>query len=159
MSVDVVIEAGGWPEGAPLWAEMALDAIAGLLDREVGEVAILLTGDAQMQKLNAEFRGKDAPTNVLSWPSVEYVREPGERPLAVSDDEGFWGDLAFGYQRCVSEAAEIGIENHFKHLVIHGVLHLLGYDHEDEKDAEMMEALEIEALSRLNIASPYEGEE
>ncbi len=157
MSVEVVFQAGDWPDDAQHWANEAEAALLAELGRsDDAELAILLTDDAEIQKLNAQFRGKDKPTNVLSWPSIEYERALGGVPKPLEDDEGSLGDLAFGYQTCVKEAQSIGLENHFKHLVIHGILHLLGYDHLEQKDAEKMEALEIAALSRLNITNPYE---
>ncbi len=157
MSIDMIIEAGDWPAAVELWAGEAEAAIFAELGRAPeDEVSMLLTDDAHIQKLNAEFRGKDKATNVLSWPSVEYERGLGEMPVALEPRDEFLGDLAFGSQTCVKEAESIGLENHFKHLTIHGILHLLGYDHIEDKDAEKMEALEIAALSRLSIANPYE---
>jgi probable rRNA maturation factor len=102
----------------------------------------LFTNDAAMRKLNAEWRGKDKPTNVLSFPAARG-------PLL--------GDIALAAETVAREArlADKPLEDHIAHLIIHGFLHLLGYDHEVERQAEEMEALERSALSRMGIADPY----
>jgi probable rRNA maturation factor len=107
------------------------------------EVAILLTGDAEMQALNRQWRGKDVPTNVLSFPSGEGA--------------GHLGDVALAYETVEGEAKQrnTSIADHAAHLVVHGMLHLLGYDHEREDDAIKMERLETEILATLGIADPY----
>jgi probable rRNA maturation factor len=107
------------------------------------EVAILLTDDAEMQALNLKWRGKDAPTNVLSFPSGE--------------EQGHLGDVVLAYETVEGEAEQqnIAIADHAAHLVVHGMLHLLGYDHEQEDDAVKMETLETEILATLGIADPY----
>jgi probable rRNA maturation factor len=104
---------------------------------------ILFADNARVQELNHQFRGKDMPTNVLSFPSGE---------------EGFLGDiaLAYGVVRDEKTAQSKTWRAHTLHMVLHGVLHLLGFDHEDDDDAEEMEALEIALLAQLNIANPYE---
>ena len=111
-----------------------------------GDVALLLTTNAAMRALNATFRGKDKPTNVLSFPSGE--------------SEGFLGDIAVGREICEDEAKERGLElrDYVAHLVVHGLLHLVGYDHQTDRDADRMERREIEILTRLGAKSPYEGE-
>ncbi len=154
--IDAIFEAGNWPPETTQWAADAERAIMAELSKTAEyEIALLLTDNDHIQKLNAQFRGKDAPTNVLSWPAIDYQRALGQTPQPLEDIEDSLGDLAFAYQICVKESEEIGLENHFKHLMIHGILHLLGYDHIEQKDAEIMEALEISALSRLNIENPY----
>ena len=107
-------------------------------------VTLALTNDAEMRVLNRTWRGKDAPTNVLSFPADEEISEPG-----------FLGDVVLAYEIARKEAREQGITlaDHVSHLVVHGVLHLLGYDHKN--DAERMENLEREILGSLGIADPY----
>jgi len=123
-------------------------------DRAV-EISVSLTGDAQVRALNAKWRGKDKPTNVLSFPMAE------ERDLAaanISDSELLLGDIVLARGVCEAEAQEKGISvaDHALHLVVHGTLHLLGYDHGFERDATNMEAREIRALARIGITNPYE---
>ncbi len=107
-------------------------------------VTILLTDDATIQDLNARFRSKDAPTNVLSFP-------------AAASAHPHLGDLALAHGVCAREAAAQGksLADHLSHLVVHGLLHLLGHDHEDDAPAEAMEALERVILSELGVADPY----
>ena len=118
-------------------------ALAGLN----GEVVVLLTDDATVQDLNARFRDKDRPTNVLSFPAPETARP-------------HLGDLVLACGVCVVEVAEQSktVGDHLSHLVVHGVLHLLGHDHEDEAEAEAMEARERAILATLGVADPYAGQ-
>jgi probable rRNA maturation factor len=112
------------------------------------EASVMLTNDAQIQELNRTWRNKDKPTNVLSFPSPEQPGATGPRYL---------GDIALAYETLVRESEDESKElaHHFAHLIVHGVLHLLGYDHEVEAEAEIMEALEVKALATLGIADPY----
>ena len=124
-------------------------------DRPV-EISVTLTGDEQVRLLNAHWRGKDKPTNVLSFPMAD------ERDLAkisVAGPELLLGDIILAHGVCEAEAAEKGVsfEEHAAHLMVHGVLHLLGYDHHDDGEAADMEEREIRALERLGIANPYEA--
>ena len=119
------------------------------------ELSVRLAGDEEVRALNAHWRRKDKPTNVLSFP----MAEPYE--LEQADDDGpaiMLGDLILAHGVCGREAAEKGvaINAHATHLVVHGTLHLLGYDHEADDDAADMEAREVRALERLGIANPYE---
>ena len=119
------------------------------------EISVRLASDEEVRGLNAHWRGKDKPTNVLSFPMAEQYE------LEQSDEDGptiMLGDLILAHGVCEREAAEkgIGVEEHATHLVVHGTLHLLGYDHEAERDAADMEKREVRALSRLGIANPYE---
>lgn len=111
------------------------------------EIALMGCDDARIAVLNMSFRGKETATNVLSWPASEAP------PMAG----GELGDIAIAFDTCQREAANkgISIQNHVTHLVIHGILHLLGYDHISDADAEEMEALEIKALAKLGISNPY----
>lgn len=112
-----------------------------------GELSVALSNDKQVQALNRDYRNKDKPTNVLSFP----VAEPA--PLL--------GDIVLALETVQREATEksISFEDHLTHLVIHGFLHLQGYDHEKDEDAEIMEAVEISALNELAIDNPYETDD
>ena len=119
-------------------------------------VSVLACDDARIATLNADFRGKPQPTNVLSWPSEERAAaEPGGTPLPPQETE--LGDIAIAYDTCAKEAASSGkpFSDHVTHLIVHGVLHLLGFDHENDADAALMEALEAEILAKLGLADPY----
>ena len=112
--------------------------------------------DAQIAQLNKDFRGKPQPTNVLSWPSEELsMQQPGAQPKQTLDPE--LGDIAIAYETCVRESHEAGLAfvDHLTHLLLHGLLHLLGYDHIDDADADVMEGLEIKMLASLGISNPY----
>ncbi|CAN5253910.1 rRNA maturation RNase YbeY [soil metagenome] len=120
------------------------------------EISVKLADDAEVQALNAAYRNKDAPTNVLSFPMLQ----PGfmEATGMADDGEILLGDVVLAYETCAREAAEkaVTLEQHATHLIVHGVLHLLGYDHvEHEDQAREMEAMETHALASLGIADPY----
>ena len=110
-------------------------------------VTLVIIDSDEMQSLNFEFRHKNYPTNVLSFPDETL---PNEKPDSC-------GDIVFCYETILSEAKTLSIPwlNHFAHLTIHGLLHLLGYDHVDDQEATRMESLEIEILQSLNIPNPY----
>ena len=116
-----------------------------------GEVCICIVSPEESQQLNNDYRGKDKPTNVLSFP----FEAPPEIPVSLL------GDLAICADVVASEAREQGkpLRNHWAHMTIHGVLHLIGYDHIKDADAEAMEALEVEILASLDIPNPYENGE
>ena len=119
------------------------------------ELSVRLTGDDEVRALNAEWRGKDKPTNVLSFPMLD----PDEFQKAnVAGPEMLLGDLILARGVCESEAADkkLSVEQHAAHLLVHGTLHLLGYDHHDDEQAADMETREVRALQRLGIANPYE---
>jgi probable rRNA maturation factor len=148
-----------WPEADwPTLAERAAEAAAAeepALANERLEASLLFTSDAEIHNLNRQWRQRDKPTNVLSFPMLEP-----EDLLALAPDgpPEMLGDIALAYETCAREAAEKGIplEHHAAHLIVHGLLHLAGHDHEiSEGDAEAMEALETKALARLGIADPY----
>jgi probable rRNA maturation factor len=119
------------------------------------ELSVRLTSNDEVQALNAEWRGKDKPTNVLSFPMLE---EHELQQANVAGPELLLGDIILAHGVCVQEAAEKGVsvEHHATHLMVHGTLHLLGYDHHADDEAADMEAREIRALERLGIANPYE---
>lgn len=157
-------EAQPWPDtldwearaGEAAAAALALTPYAALADAApLVEIAVRLTDDAEVHALNRDFRGKDKPTNVLSFPQVQ---EDLLTTLSNSDDgEILLGDIVLARETCAREAAEKGIslEDHATHLIVHGTLHLVGYDHMDEAEATAMEALEVKALASLGIANPY----
>ncbi len=157
-TVEPVVEDPRWEEaGIPAVAERAARAaLAGAgRDPDLHEVGLLLCDDAKMAELNAGFRGKAAPTNVLSWPAFSGEvpvppGEPGEGPL-------FLGDIALGFETCLREADAAGIPlaDHAAHLMVHGVLHLLGHDHAGDAEAEAMEAIETKVLASMGVANPY----
>ena len=129
---------------------------AELLDKDMAvEVSVKLSDDAEVQQLNAAYRGKDAPTNVLSFPMVQ--RDLIGALDNTDDGEVLLGDIILAQQTCAREAQERGISlaDHATHLIVHGTLHLIGHDHEEEIAANEMEALEIEALATLGLKDPY----
>ena len=164
MTTDTIIESGTW-KGCDLeaLAETAVNATLTHLGLDVDDCEITVMGcdDARIADLNTEFRGKPTPTNVLSWPSQERgAVEDGDTPaLPVPDVFGAieLGDIAIAYETCAREADEAGktTTEHVTHLIVHGTLHLLGYDHERDRDATLMEALETQILGKLGIADPY----
>lgn len=157
-------EAQPWPDaldwearaGEAAAAALALTPFAGLADAApLVEIAIRLTDDDEVHNLNRDFRGKDKPTNVLSFPQVQPDLLAS---LSNSDDgEILLGDIVLARETCAREADEKGVslEDHATHLIVHGTLHLVGYDHMDDASAAAMEALEVKALASLGIANPY----
>ena len=117
------------------------------------ELSVRLTGDEEVRALNAQWRGKDKPTNVLSFP----LADADELEQAGGGPELMLGDIVLARGVCEREAAEkaIAFETHASHLLVHGTLHLLGYDHHGDDEAEDMESREVRALARLGIADPY----
>jgi len=154
------------------WDAVELDALAQRaipialhmvgLDADGYEVSLLGCDDARIAALNADFRGKPQPTNVLSWPSDDLSPEiAGEQPdkpePGTSEMPTELGDIAIAYETCEKEATSAGkpIGEHVTHLLVHGVLHLLGYDHIRDKDATLMESLEVQILALMGHADPY----
>ena len=120
------------------------------------EIAVLLTHDEKMQELNGEFRDKNQPTNVLSFPDAE-IKPADLLEFLTSKEYIYIGDIAVGYDIVKSEAIDAGInmQDHFVHLIVHGVLHLIGYDHMNDKDAKEMMDFEVLILKGLGVKSPY----
>ena len=118
------------------------------------ELGVRLTGDEEVRALNSQWRGKDRPTNVLSFPLAEADELDAD---IAGGPELMLGDIVLAHGVCAAEAADkgIGLETHASHLLVHGTLHLLGYDHHDDDAATDMEAREVRALARLGIADPY----
>jgi len=163
--LEVAVEADGEWDSNKRWeplvrkaaeaaiAESAFPQLA--MSGRAVELSVRLAGDAEVRALNAQWRGKDKPTNVLSFPMA------GEEELHqanVAGPELLLGDIVLARGVCEAEASDKGIalDDHALHLLVHGTLHLLGYDHHDDDDAADMEAREVRALGRLGIANPYE---
>jgi probable rRNA maturation factor len=149
--IDIEIEDDAWLSAAPDAEDLVEDAAAAALkeaDFEGGGVTVLLTDDESVRDLNSRFRGKDYATNVLSFP-------------APQNPEGHLGDIALAFGVCAHEAAEQGkpLAHHLQHLVAHGVLHLVGYDHETDSEADHMEGLERVILAGLGVPDPYAAEQ
>jgi probable rRNA maturation factor len=165
IETEVLVEAG-WPDGAD-WPALASEAVLAAIantpysvliasDASI-EVSIKFTNDDEVQALNRDYRGKDKPTNVLSFPMI-----PADLIgiIANTDDgEVLLGDIVLAYETCLREAEERGItlQAHATHLIVHGTLHLLGYDHVDELEAVAMEALEQDIMAALGLHNPYEA--
>ena len=151
MNAEVEIEDEAWTralaDAAAVAERAALAALQASRDDVGPAVAVLLTDDASVQDLNARFRGKDKPTNVLSFPAPASARP-------------HLGDVALAFGVCAREAEEQGkgLADHLSHLTVHGVLHLLGYDHEADDEAEAMEAMERRILNQLGVRDPYAHE-
>lgn len=163
MPVEVAAEDGRWGDLTPL-AEAAVSAVLRHLghDPDAFEVSLLASDDARIGALNAQFRDQDKPTNVLSWPTVELsAQEDGHPPAApapgTAQSPAELGDIALAYETCAREAGEQGkrLTDHATHLIVHSVLHLLGYDHARPRDALLMEKTEIAILAGMGIANPY----
>ena len=143
--IDVEVEDTAWTVAVPDAETLVRRAAEAALEaRSAGGVTILLTDDATVQALNRQFRAKDSPTNVLSFP-------------APPNPEDHLGDVALAYGVCAREAADQGkpLGHHLQHLTVHGVLHLLGYDHIGDDEAEAMEGLERAVLAGLGVPDPY----
>lgn len=158
LTLGVVHDAGDWHQLGDARAAIAAAICAAaahdsLRDHAQSEVCVALSDDTHVQRLNASYRGKDKPTNVLSFPA-----DPGSQDPASS--QVFLGDVVLALETACMEAAGLGIPvlHHVQHLAVHGVLHLCGYDHETDDDAVIMECLEIEILGKLGVANPYEHE-
>jgi probable rRNA maturation factor len=155
--VDVVHEAGDWDplDAAAASVRAAADALAAELGIAASEACLALSSDAAVEALNATYRGKQGPTNVLSFPAGPAI-EAGAG-TQTEQPARFLGDLVLASETVAREARDLGLafEHHLQHLVVHGLLHLLGYDHQTDADAEVMEALEVRVLARIGVADPY----
>ena len=147
-TIEVEIEADAWIAALPETETVVRRAATAALGTVAGDVVVLLTDDGAVRDLNARFRDKDRSTNVLSFPAPETA-------------EPHLGDIVLAYGVCADEAAAQGksLADHLSHLVVHGVLHLLGRDHEDDAEAEEMEAEEREILAGIGVADPYASEQ
>lgn len=167
IDVAVIVEAP-WPDGD--WEKLGQRCVAAALARtpQAGwatgaaaiELAIRLTSDDEVQMLNRQYRGKDKPTNVLSFPMIQP--DLLDAVTQNSDDgEVLLGDIVLAHGVCEREAAErdIGLTDHAAHLIVHGCLHLLGHDHQGDAEAEAMEAIERETLAAIGLHDPYPATE
>ena len=146
--IEVEVEDAAWTAAMPDAEAVVLRAATAALGTVEGDLVVLLTDDAGVQDLNARFRDKDRPTNVLSFPAAESAFP-------------HLGDVVLGFAYCAAEAETQGkiLSDHLSHLVVHGVLHLLGRDHEDDAEAEEMEAEERDILAQIGVADPYLAEQ
>jgi probable rRNA maturation factor len=159
-TIEVTVEAEAWHTAVTDPEGLCRRVVAAVLDAEkaapeggIAEVSVLLTGDAAIRELNRSWRGKDSPTNVLSFPSGDETAPGPGLPV-------FLGDLALALETVLREAGAEGKRpaDHLVHLLVHGTLHLLGWDHEDDAEAEIMEAREVAILAGLGVADPYRAE-
>lgn len=155
-ATEVLVTAECWASesSAETIIHRAIEAAASMVDADTAEaeVAVMLTDDAGIRTLNKNWRGIDKPTNVLSFPALQPERAPtgGDAPRML-------GDIAIAYETTRNEAhtEHKPFEHHLSHLAVHGFLHLIGYDHETDDDAEVMEGLERDILAQLGIPDPY----
>jgi probable rRNA maturation factor len=150
LNIEVSRNSDGWPEALDARAEQAVRAALTQSKAKItgaAELSLVLTDDAEQRVLNRDWRGIDKSTNVLSFPQIEPFG-----PVS-----GLLGDIILARETLEREAAELGVsfDDHFTHLVVHGFLHLLGYDHMDDDEALAMEGLETQILASLGVADPY----
>lgn len=163
LDIQASVEDGNWPDEAVLeaLAERVLEQAAAYLSAREGqpfpphpaEVSLVFTDDAAIREINREWRDQDKPTNVLSFPA--FPLEPGGKPGPML------GDIVMARETIDREAADLGksADEHLTHLMVHGFLHLFGYDHMDAEEAEEMEGLETRILAELGISDPYAGQD
>jgi probable rRNA maturation factor len=142
--IEIEVETEAWTSALPDTEAVVTRAAEAALGTVTGDIVVLLTDDEAVRELNARFRDKDRPTNVLSFPAPENAAP-------------HLGDIVLAYGVCATEAEaqSKSLADHLSHLVVHGVLHLLGRDHEDDAEAEEMEAEEREILTLIGVADPY----
>ena len=165
MMLEIALEADEEWDSSRSWEQLARKAAEAAIaesafpqlvtSKRPIEISVRLSGDEEVRALNAEWRGKDKPTNVLSF---AMLKKDDLSDTNVAGPELLLGDIILARGVCEAEAAEKGlsVEEHAAHLLVHGTLHLLGYDHHDDSDAADMEVREVRALERLGIANPYE---
>jgi probable rRNA maturation factor len=154
LDIEIAIESGDWPRGLEPLAEKALRAALEGSGYELSgpaEISVLLTDDARQRKLNRKWRGKESSTNVLSFPQI------GPEDAL----EGLLGDISLARETLIREAQELSkpFEDHFVHLLVHGMLHILGFDHVIRSEALVMEKHETDIMLDMGYADPYDGQE
>jgi probable rRNA maturation factor len=167
--IDVAVQVEpAWPEGD--WEQLAATACEAAVratpqaelaaSSALVEISVRLTSDEEVHQLNLQYRGKDKPTNVLSFPMVQADLL---QTVSQNSDDGelLLGDIVLAHTVCADEAAEKGVslDAHATHLIVHGTLHLLGYDHQGSAEAEHMESLERDIMARLGLHDPYHRDE
>ena len=162
MPVEIVIEDKRWADVS--FKQLSDRAVAAALnifdlDPSLFTVEILACDDTRIALLNRDFRGQAKPTNVLSWPSAERAAsKDGDAPiLPCANKDAELGDIAISYDTCALEAfqADKPLTDHLLHLLVHATLHLLGYDHQRDQDATLMERIEVKTLGKLGVDNPY----
>ena len=167
-TIVLTVATAAWREAVDHLEERCERIVAATLQRSTttswlrwGEVSILLSHDDQIRELNRHYRGRDRSTNVLSFPNfdLDQGQALAPPPGRVPPHQVLLGDVALSFQRLSEEAAERKkpLLDHFAHLLVHGTLHLLGYDHQDDEQAEVMEGIEESVLVSLDLAAPYDG--
>jgi probable rRNA maturation factor len=163
LDIQIAVEADGWPEEEKLETVSGhvLEAASAFLKAEEKqpfpavppEVSLVFSDDAQVRAINAEWRGQDKPTNVLSFPAFPLV--PGGKPGPML------GDIVIARETVEREAADLdkSFDDHLTHLMVHGFLHLFGYDHMNSEEAERMESIESRILATLGLSDPYAGQD
>lgn len=149
--METIVECKAWEDVIANPDALVAQIFEAAMSREPrlgGSAALLFADDERLRRLNNRFRGKDEPTNVLSFPSGEPA-------------PGFLGDIALAYETCAREAAgkDVAVADHAAHLIAHGLLHLVGHDHIEDADAELMQRLEADILDAIGISDPYQTEE
>ena len=164
MMLEVALEADAEWDSSRSWDELAREAAEAAIaesgfpqlatSKRLVELSVRLAGDEEVRGLNAKWRGKDKPTNVLSFP---LANADDLKAANIVAGELLLGDIVLAHGVCAAEAADKGVsvQEHATHLVVHGTLHLLGYDHQDDETAAEMESREVRALARLGISDPY----
>jgi probable rRNA maturation factor len=167
--IDIVVKSKKWAEikNVENFVEKTIQKIIPLIDLKkilkknfILEISVSLVSDLQMKKINLEFRGKNKATNVLSFPALDenLIRQIGLKELVGADEYLFLGDIIIAFETIKKEslAQKKKFHDHLTHLILHSILHLIGYDHEEEKMAKIMEDLEVKILKKLKIKDPYQ---